>query len=82
MWSTSIDLKKFKNEVTVCIEIFFVRNRESVETPFVTMEYSVSKKKILQCYGLSDSRPDQVVLDYVNKKWLPYANKQMKRLAA
>ena len=71
--------QKFLREETL---IFFVRNRESVETPFVTMEYSVSKKKILQCYGLSDSRPDQVVLDYVNKKWLPYANKQMKRLAA
>ena len=71
--------QKFLREETL---IFFVRNKESVETPFVTMEYSVSKKKILQGYGLSDSRPDQVVLDYVNKKWLPYANKQMKRLAA
>ena len=44
--------------------------------------YSLDKKQILQCYGKSDSRPAMEVLDFVNKKWLPYANEQLKQIAA
>ena len=47
------------------------------ETPYVTMEYSIKKNKILQCYGYKDSTPAQEVLDYVNIEWLPFAKKQM-----
>lgn len=62
--------------------IFFVRPISDIHTPYVTMEYSISKKKILQCYGEHDHRPAQEVLDYVNKKWLPYANRKIKALVA
>ncbi len=62
--------------------IFFIRNRETPDKPFVTVEYSLSQHKVLQCYGASDSRPNDTVLHYVNKIWLPYANKQLKQLAA
>ena len=37
-------------------------------------------KKVLQCYGLNNSRPTEDVLRYVNKVWLPYAKKQLKNL--
>lgn len=62
--------------------IFFIRSVDEPDIPFITVEYSPSKNIILQCYGASDSRPNQKVLDFVNNQWLPYANKQMKQLAA
>ena len=62
--------------------IFFIRPINEPETPFVTMEYSPSKKKVLQCYGVNNNTPQQEVLDFVNKKWLPYANEQLKQIAA
>ena len=62
--------------------IFFVRRIAEPDTPFVTVEYSLSQKKVLQCYGDTDTRPDDNVLNYVNKKWLPYANRQLKKLQA
>ena len=60
--------------------IFFVRHVSAPDTPFVTMEYSLSQKKVLQCYGDTDTKPDDSVLHYVNKVWLPHANKQLKKL--
>ena len=62
--------------------IFFIRTKENPTTPFVTVEYSPKQKKVLQCYGYKDSRPSDEVLNFVNKKWLPYANKQIKKMAA
>jgi len=62
--------------------IFFVRNAENVNAPFVTVEYSLISKKILQCYGYGGSKPDDAVLAFVNKTWLPYANRSLKKLAA
>ena len=61
--------------------IFFVRDKSNPETPFVTLEYSLKNKKILQCYGEHDSKPNDEVTAFVNKKWLPYANKQIKSMA-
>lgn len=61
--------------------IFFVRTKQQPSIPFVTLEYSLSQKKILQCYGDHDSKPDQAVFDYINKKWLPYANNTLKKIA-
>lgn len=62
--------------------IFFVRNRQEPETPFVTLEYSLRNHKVLQCYGEYDNKPSEDVLYYVNKVWLPYANRTIKKLAA
>lgn len=62
--------------------IFFVRNRQEPETPFVTIEYSLRNHKVLQCYGEDDHKPSDDVLHYVNKVWLPYANRTIKKLAA
>ena len=70
--------QKFVREESL---IFFVRNKEDEQTPFVTLEYSLKNHKILQCYADHDSKPNDEVLDYVNKKWLPYANRKIRQIA-
>ena len=62
--------------------IFFIRNITEPDTPFVTMEYSIKSKKVLQCYAMNNSRPNDEVMEFVNNKWLPYANKTIKKIVA
>ena len=62
--------------------IFFVRPRDQPQEPFVTLEYSLKERKVLQCYGEHDHNPSEEVLDYVNRIWLPYANRKMKKITA
>lgn len=69
--------QKFAREESL---IFFVRNVNEPTTPFVTLEYSLKNKKILQCYGEHDHTPSDTVMDFVNKKWLPFANRQLKKI--
>lgn len=71
--------QKFAREESL---IFFIRNKQCPDIPFVTVEYSVSKKKVLQCYGDHDSKPNDCVMEYVNKKWLPFANKKLNKIQA
>ena len=71
--------QKFVREESL---IFFIRTKEHPDIPLVTVEYSPSRKKILQCYGKKDSTPNDNILEFVNKKWLPFANRQIKKLAA
>ena len=71
--------QKFAREESL---IFFIRNVNEPDTPFVTVEYSISKHKVLQCYGEHDQKPSDNVLEYVNKKWLPFANRQLKKIQA
>ena len=71
--------QKFIREETL---IFFIRNASEPDTPLVTIEYSLSKKKILQCYGDHDSKPASDIEEFVYKKWVPYANRQLKKIAA
>ncbi len=71
--------QKFAREESL---IFFIRTKSQPDVPFVTIEYSPAQKRILQCYGDHDSKPDDCVMEFVNKKWLPYANKKIKQLAA
>ncbi len=62
--------------------IFFVRNITEPDEPFVTVEYSIKQHKVLQCYGEHDHKPNESVLNFVNKKWLPYANRQLNKILA
>ena len=71
--------QKFAREESL---IFFIRTKEQPDVPFVTVEYSPKRKRVLQCYGDHDSKPNDSVMEFVNKKWLPYANKKIKQLAA
>lgn len=61
--------------------IFFIRTKEQPEIPLVTLEYSPKTHKILQCYADYDSKPAEDILNYVNKIWLPYANRKVRQIA-
>ena len=71
--------QKFAREESL---IFFIRTKSQPDVPFVTIEYSPAQKRILQCYGDHDSKPNDSVMNFANKKWLPYANRKLKQLAA
>lgn len=71
--------QKFVREETL---IFFVRLPDQPDEPFVTLEYSVKQKKVLQCYADKNTKPNDTVMNYINKVWLPYANKTLKKIAA
>lgn len=71
--------QKFIREETL---IFFIRNQDNIYEPFVTVEYSIDKKKILQCYAANNTKPDNEVIEYINRIWLPYANKTLKKVSA
>ena len=70
---------KFAREESL---IFFIRQRINPNMPYVTVEYSPQGKKILQCRGTHNAMPDTATLNFINKKWLPYANKQLKQITA
>ena len=70
--------QKFAREESL---IFFVRNKDNIQTPFVTLEYSLDKHKVLQCYGEHDTKPAEEVLNFVYKIWLPYANRKIRKIA-
>lgn len=61
--------------------IFFVRKNENLDMPYVTVEYSLQSKSVVQCYGAHDSKPAQDVLDFVYNKWQPYATEQLEQVA-
>ena len=71
--------QKFIREETL---IFFVRSVNDIEKPYITVEYSIKTKKILQCYGDHNSKPNTAAMNFINKKWLPYANKKLNQLVA
>ncbi len=71
--------KKMAREETL---IFFVRDIAAPDVPFVTVEYSPSRKQVLQCYGYDSKKPDDSVVTFVNKVWLPYANRTVKKITA
>ena len=62
--------------------IFFIRKKTEPTKPFVTVEYSPSKKRVLQCYADHNARPNEQIMNFVEKQWLPFANRQIKKLAA
>lgn len=70
--------QKFVREESL---IFFIRSAKDIEKPLATVEYSLKSKKVLQCHGDHNSKPDESVMDYVNNVWLPYANKTLKKIA-
>lgn len=59
--------------------ILFVRKINKPDIPFVTMEYSLKEKRILQIYGDYDQKPNDIVLDFVNNIWLSFAKKALKK---
>ena len=72
------DMKMIRGESL----IFFIRAKAEPEKPLVTVEYSPSKKSVLQCYADHNATPDETIMKFVKKKWLPFANKQIRMMAA
>lgn len=62
--------------------IFFIRAKEKPEKPLVTLEYSLSMHKVLQCFASYNQKPSEEILYYINKIWLPYANKHLRQIQA
>lgn len=56
--------------------IAFVRKSKKPDVPFVTVEYGIQDKKVLQCYGYKDSKPQQEVIDFVDD-WGKKVKKEM-----
>lgn len=71
--------KKFAKEQSL---IFFVRTKENPTEPFVTVEYSIKDKKVLQCYAKGNTNPDADVETYITNIWTPYANRTLKKMVA
>lgn len=71
--------QKFAREESL---IFFIRSKDTPDIPLVTVEYSPKRKRVLQCYGDNDTKPNEEILYYVNKVWLPYANRALKKISA
>lgn len=71
--------QKFIHETSL---IFFVRKKEEINKPYVTMEFSLKNRTIMQCYAEHDSKPEENVLNFVNNKWLKYAKQQLKQISA
>ena len=69
--------KKMVNEQSL---IFFIRDKSNPDIPLVTIEYSLLSKKILQCYADYNSQPSKEISHYINKQWLPFANKQLNKI--
>ena len=58
--------------------IGFVRLKEDIDKPYVTVEYLTEQKKIAQCYADHDSRPPQEVKDFADK-WAEIITKELKK---
>ncbi len=61
--------------------IFFVRLKAEQDTPLVTVEYSLDTHRILQCRAEHNTTPNNEIMEFVNKKWLPYANRKLRQIA-
>lgn len=60
--------------------IFFIRQKETQSVPLVTVEFSLSRQTVLQCYGKNDQKPPKNIRDFVYNKWQPQAQKALKAL--
>ncbi len=59
------------------VVIMFVRKKNAPRAPFVTLEYDLKKRKLLQAYGRKNTKPDECTMDFINK-WLGVMKKRCK----
>lgn len=71
--------QKFVREESL---IFFIRMKDQPDIPFVTVEYSPKTHKILQLHGDHNVAPNEETTNYIKRIWLPFANRQMRAMAA
>ncbi len=59
--------------------IFFIRKALNTAEPYVTVEFSIKEKKVLQCYGANDKRPDDETMTFVNA-WEQKARRKVEKI--
>ena len=59
------------------VVIMFVRKKNAPRAPFVTLEYDLKKRKLLQAYGRKNTKPDECTMCFINK-WLGVMKKRCK----
>lgn len=47
--------------------VFFIRRRENIDKPFVTIQVDMKHQKLLQCYGFNDTVPDKEIREFALK---------------
>ena len=57
--------------------IAFVRIVDEQTKPYVTVEYDIKRRKIVQCYGDHDSNPGIEVKKFTDK-WEEFVRKELK----
>ena len=62
--------------------IFFVRKADDPTTPLITIEFNVKSKKMVQCYGQGNQPPCEEAKQFIEGKWLPYAKRKLRKIAA
>lgn len=62
--------EKFVKEQTL---IFFIRESSAPTMPYVTAEIGLKSGRLMQCYGIRDTTPNNEVMAFVKEIWLPYA---------
>ena len=60
--------------------VCFVRRATEPEVPFVTIEYSLEKNQVVQCYGVGDSKPSDDVMHFVDNVWQPKAKSIIQKM--
>ena len=62
--------------------IFFVRRADDPTTPLITIEFNIKSKKMVQCYGKGNQPPGEEAKTFIEGKWLPYAKRKLRKIAA
>lgn len=60
--------------------IFFIRKTDAPAVPLVTVEFSLGRQVVLQCYGRCDSKPPEDICDFVYNRWQPAAQEALKAM--
>ena len=57
--------------------IAFLRKTGHIKTPYVTLEYDLKERRLRQCYGDHDSKPDEVTQAFANA-WAEMVTERLK----
>ena len=60
--------------------VCFVRRANAIDVPFVTIEYSLSKNQVVQCYAKGDTKPSEDVMQFVENVWQPKAKQIIQKM--
>ena len=60
--------------------VCFVRRANAIDIPFVTIEYSLSKNQVVQCYAKGDTKPSEDVMQFVENVWQPKAKQIIQKM--